>query len=174
MSSRRPSIPIPMSLIWRCRASSAPAERRITSASPRSRRSPTQGCAFAGRCPWQLGVICEKETPAVARDALGQGHPLSSAAERAQRAREHGTGAAAAPAASGIPPLEAARPLPPDHTLMRRDEGLQDRLRGSIFPAHFIPLVPRQGTRGGCLHLVRRRPSCAPGRKQISKARRAC
>jgi peptide/nickel transport system ATP-binding protein len=38
-------------------------ERRMIDRTPAKPPSPTQACAFAGRCPWQPGDVCEKETP---------------------------------------------------------------------------------------------------------------
>jgi peptide/nickel transport system ATP-binding protein len=38
-------------------------ERRMIDRLPAKPPSATQACAFAGRCPWQPGAICEKETP---------------------------------------------------------------------------------------------------------------
>jgi oligopeptide/dipeptide ABC transporter ATP-binding protein len=38
-------------------------ERRMIDRTPAKPPSPTQACAFAGRCPWQPGDVCEKEMP---------------------------------------------------------------------------------------------------------------
>jgi ABC-type dipeptide/oligopeptide/nickel transport system ATPase component len=52
--------------------------------------SPTQACAFAGRCPWQPGAICEKETPpwrvTPAGKAIRCHLPLSELSQRASLA----------------------------------------------------------------------------------------
>jgi peptide/nickel transport system ATP-binding protein len=46
-------------------------ERRMIDRLPAKPPSAAQACAFAGRCPWQPGVICEKETPPWRRTAPG-------------------------------------------------------------------------------------------------------
>jgi peptide/nickel transport system ATP-binding protein len=38
-------------------------ERRMIDRLTAKPASTAQACAFAGRCPWQPGVICERETP---------------------------------------------------------------------------------------------------------------
>jgi peptide/nickel transport system ATP-binding protein len=66
------------------------AERRMVDRMPAKLPSPTQACAFAGRCPWQPGAICEREAPPWQRTATGKSircHlPLPELAQRAQLA----------------------------------------------------------------------------------------
>jgi peptide/nickel transport system ATP-binding protein len=65
-------------------------ERRMIERQPLKPPSPTQACAFAGRCPWQPGAICEKETPpwrvTPAGKAIRCHLPLSELSQRASLA----------------------------------------------------------------------------------------
>jgi len=47
-------------------------ERRMLDRIPANPPSPTRACAFAGRCPWQPGSICESEPPPWRRTAGGK------------------------------------------------------------------------------------------------------
>ena len=59
-------------------------------AGPEPPASPAAGCAFAGRCPWQLGAICETEAPpwrvTPAGKAIRCHLPLSELSQRASLA----------------------------------------------------------------------------------------
>ncbi len=48
------------------------AERRMLDRSPARPPSPDRACAFAGRCPWQPGPVCEKEAPPWRKTASGK------------------------------------------------------------------------------------------------------
>jgi len=65
-------------------------ERRMLDRLPAKPPSVAQACAFAGRCPWQPGAICETETPPWRQTATGKAircHlPLPELAQRAAQA----------------------------------------------------------------------------------------
>ncbi len=79
-------------------------ERRMLERPPARLPSASQACAFAGRCPWQPGSVCEKEPPPWRRAPGGKAircHlPLPELAERA----------ALAPAVASPMPRAAASP----------------------------------------------------------------
>ena len=81
--------------------------------------------------------------PALARDALGQGHPLPSAAERAQPAREPGTGVALARGGTLLAPWGTApsdnadlerHSIDPSRVLSRHSRGNDGREGASASP----------------------------------------
>ena len=66
-----PFHPYTHSLIMAVPSLERAGERRMIERQPLKPPSPTQACAFAGRCPWQPGAICEKDDPALAATPSG-------------------------------------------------------------------------------------------------------